>query len=135
MAAIEQKGRLASDWSDEQVETVVGNILRAGVMLAGGVVLLGGIAYLAVHGHERPDVHVFKGVPPELRSVRGIIGDALALHPRGIVQLGLLLLIATPVARVVLAAYAFHRQRDRVFVAVALFVLLVLLGSLAGWRL
>ena len=55
---------------------------------------------------------------------------ALALHARAIIQLGLLLLIATPVARVVFSVYAFARQRDWVYVVVTLIVLGVLLYSL-----
>ena len=46
------------------------------------------------------------------------------------VQLGLLLLIATPIARVVLAAVGFAFERDRMYVVVSLIVLAVLLFSL-----
>jgi uncharacterized membrane protein len=46
------------------------------------------------------------------------------------VQLGVLLLIATPVARVAFSALAFARQRDYTYVALTLFVLAVLLCSL-----
>jgi len=56
----------------------------------------------------------------------------LALHGRGIIQLGLLFLIATPVARVAFAAFAFSIERDWLYVAISTFVLLVLLYSLLG---
>ena len=49
---------------------------------------------------------------------------------RGLIQLGVLLLIATPVARVVFSAWAFARQRDWTYVLVTLFVLAVLLFGL-----
>jgi uncharacterized membrane protein len=51
----------------------------------------------------------------------------MQLHGRGIIQLGLLLLIATPIARVAFAAYGFARQRDWMYVGIAAFVLSVLL--------
>ena len=45
-------------------------------------------------------------------------------------QFGLLLLIATPVARVAMAVVGFALERDRLYVVVSLIVLTVLLLSL-----
>src|SRR5690242_17452867 len=114
-------------WSDERVEQFLGNLLRAGVVLAAVVVLAGGAVYLARHGGERADHKVFRGEPEDLRSPSGIVRDALSLSGRGIIQLGLLLLVATPVVRVALSAVAFARQRDRLYFLLTLFVLAVLL--------
>jgi uncharacterized membrane protein len=115
---------------DERVEQAMGNLLRAGVLLAAGVVLLGGALYLLRHGGERTDYRVFHGEPADLRSPVGVILDALDGRARGLIQLGLLLLVATPVARVAFAAYAFARQRDHTYVVLTLIVLAVLLYSL-----
>jgi uncharacterized membrane protein len=52
-----------------------------------------------------------------------------------LIQLGLLLLIATPVARVAFSVAAFAMQRDRLYVVVALIVLAVLMYSLTGGHL
>jgi uncharacterized membrane protein len=62
----------------------------------------------------------------------GIVRDALTLRGRGIIQLGLLLLIATPVARVAFSVAAFAFQRDRLYVVVTLVVLAILLYSLTS---
>ena len=48
------------------------------------------------------------------------------------IQLGLLVLIATPIARVAFSLVAFALQRDRIYVIVTLIVLAVLLYSLTG---
>src|SRR5690349_13010838 len=109
--------------SDEQVEQAMGNLLRAGVLLAAGVVLLGAVLYLHRHGNEPTDYRLFHGVPADLRSPAHVLLDALDGRARGLIQLGLLLLIATPVARVVFAAYAFARQRDHTYVVLTLIVL------------
>ena len=45
-------------------------------------------------------------------------------------QVGLLLLIATPVVRVAVSAFGFMLERDRIYVAITLAVLLILLASL-----
>jgi uncharacterized membrane protein len=75
---------------------------------------------------------VFAGQPAELRSVRSVVAGALALRGQWVIQLGLLVLIATPIARVAFALLAFARQRDGIYVAVSALVLAVLLFSLFG---
>lgn len=113
----------------------MGNLLRIGVMLAAGAVFMGGSLYLLRNGASTPDYYVFRGEPEALRSIRGILEGALSLRGRAIIQLGLLILIATPVARVAFSVYGFARQRDRTYVAITLVVLALLLFSLAGGRL
>ena len=119
-------------WTDEKTEYIIGNLLRAGVTLAAIVVLAGGILYLVRYGHSPADYRVFRGEPTDLRHVSGIVRDAAALHSRGIIQLGLLLLIATPIARVAFAVFAFAAEGDRMYVAFSLIVLAILMFSLIG---
>jgi uncharacterized membrane protein len=115
---------------DEQLDLTLGRLLRLGVVVSGLVVLAGGVAYLAQHGGETADYRDFRGEPVRLEEPSGIVGQAWQGRGRGLIALGLLLLIATPVARVVFAAFAFLRERDRLYVAVSLFVLAVLLWGL-----
>jgi uncharacterized membrane protein len=117
-------------WSDERVEQVMGNLLRVGVCAAAAVVIVGGLVYLTHHGTEVPDHRAFRGEPHDLRSLTGIARDAAELRGSGLIQLGLLVLIATPVARVVFSAFAFVRQRDWTYVVITLIVLAVLTYSL-----
>ena len=119
-------------WTDQRVETIVANLLRAGVLLAAAVVALGGIIFLVRHGRAMPQYARFVGEPFELRTVSGIIRGTASFHGRNIIQLGLLLLIATPVARVAFSVVAFALERDRLYVVITLIVLAVLLFSLAG---
>jgi uncharacterized membrane protein len=120
---------------DKRVEEIIGALLRTGVILAAFVVLVGGIFYLARYGSLLPHYAVFQGEPSDLRQVPAIFRDALALHARGIIQLGLLLLIATPVARVVFTVLAFAWERDWTYVVVTLIVLALLLYSLGAGHL
>ena len=128
-------GKKTREWTDQHVEELIGTLLRVGVTLAAAVVLFGGVVYLVRHGREMPQFHVFKGEPSDLRGMLGIVKDALVFRGRGVIQLGLLLLIATPVARVAFSVAAFALERDRLYVVVALIVLAVLVYSLAGGRL
>jgi uncharacterized membrane protein len=119
-------------WSDEKMEQIIGTLLISGVIAAALIVLVGGVLYLIRYGATLPDYTVFRGEPVELRSVSGIITDALSFRIHGVIQLGLLLLIATPVARVAFSIFAFALQRDRTYVVVTLIVLGVLIYSLVG---
>ena len=119
-------------WDDQRVEEIIGNLLRSGVLLAAVVVAAGGVIYLAHNGHAHPDYRIFRGEPSDLSHVRGILRDARAGRGRGIIQLGLLLLIATPVARVAFSIVAFAMQRDRMYVVITLIVFATLLYSLTG---
>ena len=119
-----------SRWTDEEVEQLVGRLLQIGVLLATVVVLAGGAMLIATLGGDVPSFRVFRGEASTLRSVSAAVRGAFALDPRGIVQLGLVLLIATPVARVALTLGAFLLQRDRLYVALTTVVLALLLFGL-----
>ena len=119
-------------WTDQRIENVLGNLLRAGVLLSALVVSIGGVIYLLRHGRSPVDFRVFRGEPANLRDVRGIIDDTMALHGRGIIQLGLLVLLATPVARVAFSIFGFAQERDHMYVVFTVIVFLILLYSLFG---
>jgi len=118
--------------AEERLEHLIGTLLRAGVVCAAAVALTGGAVFLARHGSEPASYGVFHGEPQGLRTVRGVLREAVTLSGRGLTQLGLLLLIATPVARVVFTLVAFARAGDRRYVVVTGIVLAVLLFSLVG---
>jgi uncharacterized membrane protein len=120
-------------WSDHAVEQLIGRLLQAGVLLAAVVTLIGGVMLLVQHGGERASHSVFHGEPELLLSVTAIVRGALALNSLAVVQLGLLLLIATPIARVAFTLVAFALQRDRIYVVITMIVLALLLyGILYG---
>ena len=112
----------------------VGALLRLGVLIASAVIVLGLVPYLARDGSRHADYQEFRGEPPAFRTVSGVVAYAVSGHLRGIMQLGVLLLVATPVARVALCLFAFARQRDRLYVGVTVAVLAALFFSLLGSR-
>ena len=119
-------------WTDEQMERIISWLLVVGVSLSALVTIVGGILYLYHYHADLPNYSAFLGEPSDLRTVPGILARVAAGRARGIIQFGLLLLIATPIARVIFSAFAFARQRDLVYVIVTLIVLSVLLYSLSA---
>jgi|ERR1051326_2936858 uncharacterized membrane protein len=117
---------------DQKIESLIANLLRAGVLAAALVVISGAILYLAGYPRAQVDYRTFHGESDELKTAHGIVGCAFTGNALCIMQLGLLLLIATPIVRVVFSAIAFAREGDRMYVLFTLLVLSVLLYSLFG---
>jgi len=112
--------------TDRRLESIIGTLLRVGVSLAASVVLGGGIWYLAAHGMSPVDYRHFHAAPRGFGSPGSLSG------PEAAIQLGLLILIATPVARVIFSLVGFALERDRAYVAIALVVLAVLVYSIGS---
>ena len=117
---------------ERQMDRLIGGLLRAGVLASALLVLIGVIVSLGQGGMPVAAYRSFPGAPGNMRTMGAILGEALRGNGRGIVQLGVLVLVATPIARVVLSVVAFAVQGDGVYVCVTLVVLAVLGVSLFG---
>ncbi len=114
-------------FDDRRMETIMGRLLQVGVLLASFVMLVGGLLYVRAHHEGVTDYRVFKSEPQALRHVGGVMGGVATGDPAAIIQFAVLLLIATPVARVVFALIAFGIERDKLYIGVSSLVLAVLL--------
>ena len=121
-----------TETTDRRLDLIMSRLLRTGVILSALFVFAGGVLFLLRHRTPVTDYRHFQGEPAQFRTVPGILHDALSLQGRGLIQLGLLLLIATPVARVAFSVVAFLYERDWMYVLVTLIVLGLLLYSLLG---
>lgn len=119
-------------WTEEEMEQWIGGLLRWSVIVAAAVAGFGAALFVTRHGSMPADFREFRRVPHGLDSVRGVVVGALAFDSLAIIQLGLLLLIATPIARVAMSLVAFLLQRDRTYVVITTIVLALLMYSLLG---
>ena len=118
-----------SSLTDKEMETEIGMMLRVGVTVSAIVVFLGGIFYL-IRDRQLPDYAHFHATADHLRTIVGVLHGVARFDAASLIQLGILLLIATPVVRVVFCVVGFARQRDRLYVAVSALVLAILIYSL-----
>jgi uncharacterized membrane protein len=121
-----------SNWTDERVEKILGTLLQSGVIISGAVVLAGGVLYLLRYGRLPMHYENFVAERERLGSLAGVVHDALHGDGRAIIQCGLLLLIGTPVARVLFSIIGFALEKDRLYVALTLIVFFILIYSLFG---
>jgi len=117
-------------WNDGQMRDIMGTLLRVGVLAAAFLVVLGGVLFFIQHPKEIFDYTTFKGEPQRFRQVHLIILEALNFRGRDVIQLGLLVLIATPVARVIFSLIGFLIEKDWIYVAITTIVLIILSVSL-----
>jgi uncharacterized membrane protein len=121
-----------TDPNETRFELLLANLLRVGVLLSAAVVVIGAILYLFHSGGGDSSQHkVFnKEQPPDLRTMEAVVENALRLDGLAVIEVGLLLLVATPVLRVAYSVYGFLRERDYAYVGMTLFVFAVLIFSL-----
>jgi len=115
---------------DKDVQRILGTVLRVGVLLSTVIVLIGGILYLSgcaaqpvAFGHFDPEATPFTSLPLLWAGLQH--ADGLA-----IIQLGVLLLIFTPIARIILSVFSFLLEKDYMYVLIGLLVLAIIMVSL-----
>ena len=100
---------------DTDMQAVIGWILRLGVLLSMSIIFIGGIIYLYRHGQVTADYHTFKGVPDFVHNTSGILNGIITFRGRAIIQAGIILLIATPIIRVIFSAIGFILEKDYLY--------------------
>lgn len=125
----QQRGRSGS-LKDKDMQAIIGWILRGGVAVSMVLVFIGGVFFVYRHGNSIPDYRTFKGVPDFVHSFGGILNGVITFKGQAIIQLGIILLIATPVIRVAFSAVGFLLERDYLYTFITLIVLLIILASM-----
>ena len=117
-------------FDDRRMDIIMGRLLQGGVLAASAVVLLGGALYLRAHSGAPVDYRAFLSEPEDLRHPARLLRLVATGDGAAIIKLGILLLIATPIARVVFAVVGFAIEQDRLYVLISLTVLAVLMVGL-----
>jgi len=115
---------------DDRLARLLGALLLRGVLAAAAIVAVGGLLYVSTRTGETVDYRTFHAPPPEFSSVRGVLAMASALDGRAIIEIGLLVLLATPFARVAVSMLLFLFERDWMYAAITGIVLALLAYSL-----
>lgn len=118
--------------NDRDIQVILGTLLRAGVIISMSIVLLGGIIYLVHNKFVITDYAVFKPEQSKFSSIASIFKGVLTFHGDAIVQFGVLMLIFTPIARIVFALFSFLIERDYLYVLIGIIILGIITISLNG---
>jgi uncharacterized membrane protein len=118
--------------TDYDMQQLIGQVLRYGVLISGIVAIIGGIWYLYQYGSGIPHYTVFNGEPAGYTSLTGILKGLGQGSAKEIIQLGVVILIATPILRIGFSLVAFVFEKDKLYVAITLLVLSIILFSMFG---
>lgn len=124
-------------WAERDMELFIGKLLRYGVMLSCAITLFGGVIYLYQtqgqtidHYKPIPDGQPFPGVEYYLRELSTIIPRVLTFDGAAIIQLGVCVLIATPILRVAFSVIGFLIEKDYMYVVITLIVLFIIIANM-----
>lgn len=118
---------------DHDIEQFIGRQLRVGVITASLIVLTGGIFYLLQQGGAPvPAYHHFIGTAAGFTTASEVLSGLLHGNPRGIVQAGVIVLIATPILRIAFSLLGFILEKDHMYTGITIIVLAVMLFSIFG---
>lgn len=118
--------------TDYDMEQLIGQVLRYGVLLSGSVAIIGGIWYLFQQGSRIPHYTKFTGEPAGYTSFNGIYKGLLSGSATEIIQLGVVILIATPIIRIIFSLVSFIFEKDKLYIVVTFIVLAIILFSMFG---
>ena len=119
-------------FADKDIQVILGTLLRVGVMASMLIVFTGALIYLSSYGHTTVDYSHFNPAKTEYSSILAIFKGLRSLDGMAIIQFGTLLLIFTPVTRVVFSIFGFLIERDYLYVLIGIFVLCIILLSLSN---
>ena len=119
-----------SFWQKRDVELYIGKMLRLGTVTSSIITVSGGVIYVLQHPNEHPKFKTFVGAPEYLRKFSTIIPRLFQLDGLAIIQLGVAVLIATPILRVAFSIVAFAIERDKIYVVITCIVLAIILGNM-----
>ena|ERR1700753_1814043 len=117
-------------FKDTDMQLLLGRVLRAGTVISISVVIIGGICYLVRHGHSTAGYKTFAGLPNFIQHLSGILWGIARFKGQAIIQFGIILLIATPILRVIFSAIGFILERDYLYVFISVLVLCVIFASM-----
>jgi len=117
---------------ERAIEIKIALVLASGVVISCLVVAFGAVLFLMHHGQDQMHFHVFKGEPLYLSNLPLLLRALTEGKAIAIVQTGLLILIVTPLVRVLLTFLMFVRLKDAKFACISLLVSLILLVALFG---
>jgi uncharacterized membrane protein len=112
---------------------VISNVLKYGVILSTALIVIGTALLLVESPSGFPTTVqqlISSNYGKPTLNIALLFGSVSAGSPVFFIQLGLLVLLATPVARVAASTLLFAAEKDRLYVAITLFVLVVLLLSI-----
>ena len=114
-------------FGERDFQQLIGNLLRYGVWISLAVAFLGGLVYLSNHGTETVDYSKFiENDRSIFQVVTSVFEGISTFQGESLIFLGIVLLFLTPVLRMILSLFSFLLEKDYLYVAITLVVILII---------
>lgn len=117
-------------WEERDVELYIGKLLRYGVILSSIITITGGIIYISQHPDQQLNFKTFVGAPNYLRELTTLLPAVIKFDGMAIIQLGVAVLIATPILRIAFSIVAFAIEKDRMYIVITCIVLAIIVSNM-----
>jgi uncharacterized membrane protein len=119
----------------ERMNSIIGNVLRFGVIISAAVVILGIVRLALLSGSVDTASYLVynSGAVPHgtfPTSLSALLSGLGSFDPTSLIELGVIILIATPVSRVAISVFLFAAEKDKLYIMVTAVVLVLLLFSM-----
>ncbi|WP_121967339.1 DUF1634 domain-containing protein [Myroides sp. N17-2] len=119
-------------FTDKDLQSIIGNVLRYGVWTALSVAGIGGIILFSTHAND--EVHFTNFIEKDdniLTVIKNIFAGVGQGNGESIIFLGILLLFLTPVLRIFLSLLSFFLEKDWLYVFITLIVISIIVFSVS----
>jgi len=115
-------------FQDKDLQSFIGNLLRIGVLVAMSIVVIGTVLYMFQYGQET--IHYSSFTPDNVFSLSDFFQRLIHGNSSAIMELGVIVLIFIPIARVLFTMIGFWLEKDRMYTLIAFIVLCIIAYSL-----
>ena len=119
---------MGKEFTEKELQSLIGNLLRWGVFISMGVVIIGVVLFLIQQGRQEIDFSVFDST--KAFDLNAFFFGLTAFESEAIITLGIIFLILTPVLRIVFSIIGFALEKDNLYVVISSIVLLIIIGSI-----
>jgi len=127
-----KKNLIINRSGDRDIQLILGTLLRVGIVSSMSIVFVGALVYLSFHYKDVVNYSRFDPAQAPKGSIGKILSGLTTGSGESVIQMGILLLIFTPVLRVLFSVFGFLIERDYLYVSIGIFVLAVILFGLSN---
>lgn len=119
-------------FTDSDLQSIIGNVLRYGVLLALVTSLIGGVVLFMTQPDKKIDFSTFNEKDENIFIVFQRLFEGLQ-HGDGesIIFLGIILLFLTPAIRLILSLFSFFLEKDWLYIFITLIVISIIVFSVS----
>lgn len=121
---------MTGGWSQPRLYDAVSKVLRYGTIISAAVLALGLVVLLLNEPSQVPGTvqsMLSSGFGAPTLSPTALLSGLASGNPLNVLEVGTLVLLATPIARVAASVVLFLREKDITYVAITVLVLAMLL--------